>query len=771
MKRVFLLIFATLAFIVLLIGLFLSKISPYRFQLVSSLKPNFLLITVDTLRADRLHCYGFDAIETPTIDELARKGIKFEHCVAQTPLTLPSHTTILTGTFPLFHGVRDNGGFIVPPQLVTLAEVFKEAHYTTAAFIGAYVLDSRWGLNQGFDYYFDQFDLSKFEKISLSMVQRPANEVIDHALKWLEANKDTPFFLWIHLYDPHTPYEPPEYWAKKYPGHPYLGEIAFTDHEIQRLYHFLENQRLLERTILIFTSDHGESLGEHKESTHGFFLYEGAIHVPLIFVTPSNEFQGISVEQTVSLADIMPTILEMASLPRPASIQGKSLLPYFRNPKRKKRELVYAETFYPRLHFGWSELRSFQDNRWKLILAPDPELYDLQHDPKEKNNLAHQEPKKLAQLKREAEKFIQRYSQNAYELTLNQIDEETRERLAALGYISSFIDLKKTAGKKLANPKDKIDVFNELSRAKEIGMEGKAEEAIAIIKNIIAQDPEISDAYFTLGNIYFRLGQFEAAIENFQQALVLKPDDVFAAINIANSYLRLGKAEEAEKFLLEFIRKGFPDSQIYFLLGNIKFFEKKFEEAINYYQACLSLNPDSASAYNALGAVYFEIKDIDKAEQYFLQALKLNPELTNAHYNLAQVYETKGKWDKAIEAYQEELKHSPRHFKAAFNLARLYRLQGHDQEEEKLLRLCLEIEANFPLTYFYLARIYLNRQQQLEEAIALVKKGLSLKPEGKDLAFGYFLLADLYNRLGHNTLSLEYARRGQEVTRSLNAQK
>ncbi|MCX7974475.1 MAG: sulfatase-like hydrolase/transferase [Candidatus Aminicenantes bacterium] len=769
MRKLSILLASFFLITLLIILFFVHSLRPaFHSNFPRGFKLNFIIITVDTLRADRLHCYGFEAIDTPTIDNLAKRGVKFDHCIAQTPLTLPSHTTILTGTLPLFHGVRDNGGFIVPPQLVTLAEIFNEAGYDTAAFIGAYVLDSRWGLDQGFDYYFDQFDLSKFEKISLSMVQRPANEVIDHTLKWLEAKKDFPFFLWIHLYDPHTPYEPPEFWAQKYSGHPYLGEIAFTDHEINRLWVFLENNHLLEQTVIIFTSDHGESLGEHKESTHGFFLYEGAIHVPLIFVTPFSQFRGLSIKQTVSLTDIMPTILEMAGLKSPPSIQGKSLLPYFHNPKRKRRELVYSETFYPRLHFGWSELRSLQDGHWKLILAPEPELYDLRSDPKEKNNLAYQEKKKLAQLQKEAEQYIRRYSQNAFELKLSQIDEETRERLAALGYISSFIDLKATAGKKLANPKDKIDVFNDLSRAREIGMEGDAEEAIRIIKTIIDKDPEISEAHFTLGNIYFRIGQFESALNHFRQALVLKPDDVFAAINIANCYLRLGKAEEAEKFLLDFINKGFPDSQIYFLLGNIKFYQHKYNEALSYYQECLALNPDSASAYNAIGAVYFQLQAIEKAEQNFLQALKLNPELTNANYNLAQVYEAKGMMTKAIEAYLEELKHSPRHFKAAFNLARLYRLQHRDDDEEKLLRLCLEIEPDFPLTYFYLARLYLKRGAHLDEAIALVNKGIALKPEAKDLAFGYFLLADLYNRLGNDFLSLEYARRGQQISRSIN---
>lgn len=739
-------------------------------RLFGTLNPNVILVTVDTLRADRLHCYGFEGIETPAIDLFSARGVRFAHCVAQTPLTLPSHTTILTGTLPLFHGVRDNGGFVVPKNLVTLAEVFAQAGYATAAFVSAYVLDSRWGLDQGFDYYFDQFDLSKFEKISLSMVQRPANEVIDQVLSWLQTNYQKSFFLWVHLYDPHTPYSPPETWAKKYLEHPYLAEIAFTDHELRRLWDFLDNRGVLSRSLFVFTADHGESLGEHGEATHGFFLYEGAIHVPLIFVLPQERFQGIQVSETVSLTDIMPTILEVAGLPLPPQVQGKSLRPYFFNPRRSERRLVYSETFYPRFHFGWSQLVSVQNGRWKLIMAPQasqPELFDLRADSKEKNNLAGQETRVLKELEKEAAAYIDHHSRNAIEVDFTQIDEETRERLAALGYVGSFIDIKATAGKKLAHPRDKIDVFNALSRARETGMEGNADEAIAIIERIISQDPEISDAYFTLGNIYFRLGRFADAARNFRQSLSLKPDDTFAALNIANCYLRLGKPDEAEAFLLEFIRKGFPDSQVYFFLGNIKFWEQKYEEAIKYYQECLSLNADSASAYNALGAVYIVQENLDKAEEFISRALELNPELTNAHYNLAQVYELKGMTEKAIEAYHQELSHSPRHFKASFNLARLHRLAGNDREEERWLRLCLAAEPSFPLTYFYLARIMLNRGEKYEEAVSLVHQGIKLRPEPKDLAFGFFLLADLYNRLGKLALSEEYARKGEELSRSL----
>ena len=754
---------------VFLIALFVLIFVRPRHQSFSRLRGgrdfNFILITVDTLRADRIGCYGFPRIETPAIDSFARQGVKFDHCIAQTPLTLPSHTSILTGTLPLFHGVRDNGGFIVPPELKTTAEVFKEQGYATAAFVGAYVLDSKWGLDQGFDYYFDRFDLSKFEKISLGTVQRPADEVMDEALKWLDGNSQKKIFAWIHLYDPHTPYEPPRPFNAKYPNHPYLGEIAFTDTQLARLWKYLEDGGSTRNLFLIFASDHGESLGEHQEAAHGFFVYDEAIHVPLIFVTPFKRFQGLSVSGVVSLVDVMPTMLEMAGFPIPAEVQGKSLIPRFFQPAQGEDACAYAETFYPRFHYGWSELQSFQTRRFKLIISPDPEFYDLEQDPDEMKNLAPAPGKELARLEDQARTFIARFSQNAYELDFRKIDEETRERLAALGYVGAFTDPAELEGQKLANPKDKIGVFNELSRARETGMSGKPEEAIQIIKAIIAKDPEINDAYFALGNIYFKQRNFETAIAAFKQALERKPDDSFCVINIANSYQMMGKPDEAERFIIDYLKKGFSDSQLYYLLGTLNYNQKKYDEAIKYYSGCLSLNADSAASHNALAAIYILKEDLVRAEEHLNEAMAINPDLTNLHHNLAQLLEKRGEISQAIAAYLRELEHSPRHFKASFNLARLYRQIGKTDSEQKYLEQTIEAAPEFPLAYFYLARIYLNRGEKYEEAIRLTKKGIELRPEPGELPLGYFLLADLYNRLGDAALSAEFARKGQQLSR------
>ncbi len=726
---------------------------------------NVIVITLDTCRADRLGCYGYSQVRTPVIDGFAAGGIKFENAIAQTPLTLPSHTSLFTGTLPFFHGVRDNGGFIVPPELETMAEVFKGGGYATSAFIGAYVLDSKWGLAQGFDTYYDKFDLGKFDKISLDSVQRPANEVVDQALKWLEANQAKKFFAWVHLYDPHTPYQPPEPFKSEYPKNPYAGEIAFADSQLDRLRDWLEAAGLAGTTILVIAGDHGESLGEHREASHGFFVYQEAIHVPLIFVTPYPRLRGVTPGAVVSLIDVLPTVLEMTGLPRPAEVQGQSLVPLFFDPERRAARFAYAETYYPRYHFGWSELRSLQDGRHKLILAPEPELYDLAADAAEANNLAVDEGRTLAGLRAEAARFIDEYGRDAHQLDVRKIDEETRERLAALGYIGSFTDSAKLEGQRLANPRDKIGVFNELSRARELGMSGNAEEAIPIIRKIIAADPEIGDAYFTLGNIHFKQRRFDEAIVSFKQALERKPDDTFCVINIANSYLNLGRPEDGVQFVIGYMEKGFLDSQLFHLLGQLSYLQKKYDEALKYYDECVSRNPESAASHNAMAAIYLIREDLPRAERHVEAAMAINPRLTNLNYNRADLLEKRGQLEAAAAAYELELGTNPGHFRASYNLSRVCRALGREAEEEKYLRLTLELNPAFPLTYFYLARLHLNRGQDYAEAIRLVNKGIELKPEAKDLPLGYFLLADLYNRLGDYARAADCARRGQALTR------
>lgn len=748
-------------------GLLYLRLQPTSFSGLKGHKHfNYVLVTVDTLRADRIGCYGYSDIETPCMDMLARRGIKFERCISQTPLTLPSHTSLLTGTYPTFHGVRDNGGFLVPQELLTLAELFKDREYRTSAFVAAYVLDSKWGIDQGFDYYFDQFDLSKYKTISLGNVQRRGDEVIDEALSWLDKNSEENFFTWIHLYDPHTPYDPPSPFRERYPGRPYIGEIAYTDSQLGRLWDYLTEKGLLDETILIFASDHGESLSEHDEQTHGFFIYQEGIHVPLVIVTPFDKLQGLSRKSVVSLVDVMPTILEMEEIPIPDQVQGRSLVPLFMNGSEERENFAYAETFYPRYHYGWSELTSIQDDKYKLIVAPELELYDLDSDPQERKNLATLEPETTRRFMRAAEEFQEQSSHGSFEVDYRQMDEEARQKLSALGYIGNFTDPEFLEGKRLSDPKEKIGVFNQLSRAKELMLDEQYDDAVALIQGILDEEPNIVDAYFTLGNLFLKRHEFARALETFKKVLAIKPGDVFIINSIANAHIGLGEIDEAESFLLSLIDTLPPDSQMYLFLGNIKNLKGEYEEAKAYYKQCIKYNSSSASAYSALGGILVVQGHLDEAEPFLQKALASNPKLRRLHYNFALLFEGRSDFQRAADEYKQEIENNPEDFKSSFNLSRIYRMSGDVSEEEKYLKKTIDINPNFPLSYFYLARIYLNQGERYEEAITLAQKGIDLKPGRSDLPLGYFLLADLYNRIGDQKKASENLQKGKALVQN-----
>ena len=323
-----------------------------------------LLVSVDTLRADRLGSYGYTAASTPVLDRLAARGLRFAQAATVAPLTLPAHASLLSGTFPAFHGVRDNGSFYVGDEITTLAEVFKTRGYRTGGFVGAFVLDHRWGIAQGFDRYFDEFDLSRYEmSVGLDAAQRPGSEVVDAALAWLSEQRDQPFLAWVHLYDPHSPYTPPEPYRSQFPATiqgAYDGEVAATDAQIGRLLEYLEGSGRLDHTIVVVVGDHGESLGEHGEQQHGFFVYDAAVHIPLIVAGPGVPVRTVS--EQVRIVDVMPTILDLVSAELPAAVQGTSLMPLGRGERLEL--LGFSETWYPRYHYGWSELT--RGARWTL---------------------------------------------------------------------------------------------------------------------------------------------------------------------------------------------------------------------------------------------------------------------------------------------------------------------------------------------------------------------------------------------------------------------
>ncbi len=724
---------------------------------------NVILITLDTLRADHLSCYDPDKVATPHLDRLAAEGVLFERCIAQTPLTLPSHTTILSGTYPLHHQVRDNGGFIVPAELELLSEILQRQGFATSAFIAAYVLHSKWGLARGFDHYSDTFDLSKHKAISLGDVQKRADQVLAEARDWLRANRERRFFSWIHLFDPHTPYEPPSPFLERYPGQPYRGEVAYLDDELGKFLVFLEEQGLLDNSLVIVTGDHGESLGQHQEMTHGFFIYEASQWVPLIVRAPF-PFPVKKVPALVQHVDLAPTVLEALALPVPPAMQGRSLLGLLAGDSGSAREFnfAYAETFYPRLHFGWSELKAFYQDDLKYILAPEDELYDLGRSRHEEENIVLRRQPDQRRLSTRLDEFIREQSSRALSpVEQGPQDQASLQKLAALGYITSFVD---TGGRTdLADPKEKIGVFNNLARAKNLYDEGRFDEAKDLILGIIQDDPEITDAHMAIGNLYFREKNFKSALDSFRAVLERRPDYNFAMINILNSLKIMGRFREALEEVDAFL-KIFPgDATLHFERGSILFIQKDYETAMLSLKQALEHDPGHAQSWNKIGEIHLLKGENEKASAAIRQAQEISPELRKSFFNLALIDEARGDLRRAEEHYRNEVRTNPENHRASYNLAELLRRTGRAAEAVTHYRQVIERNPHFNIPYFMIAKHLFDSGGDLAEAADLCRRGITLEPTDKYTAFGHFILADIFTRRGEPSRAAEHLARGREI--------
>jgi arylsulfatase A-like enzyme/Flp pilus assembly protein TadD len=737
-------------------------------QRIASLRPaaqdlNVVVVTMDTTRADRLGCYGFSRIETPHLDALARQGVVFENATATAPLTFPSHSSMFTGLIPPHHGARDNGGFFLDDARTTLAERLKAAGYATGAFIGAWVLESRWGLAQGFDEYSDRFELSKYKVISLGTVQKTGDEVMDGALQWLDSVRQRRFFAWVHLYDPHAPYEPPEPFASRYRGQPYLGEIAYTDKVVGRLTSWLETQGLMDRTIVVVVGDHGESLGEHGEASHAYFIYGSTMHVPLIVRTPWG-LTGRSPAQ-VSTVDILPTVLDVVGLTPQEGIDGRSLARALFDPAAPLGHSSYSETYFPRYHFGWQHLRSLRDDRYTYVDAPRPELYDRREDPGETRNVFKAYSQRAEALRLRLEEMSRTTDAQAPER--KQLDPETLQRLAALGYVGNVIDVDPHAV--LPDPKDKLPLFEAMNAAKNFAQDEDLERAVAKMKTVIAQDPNIMDAHLTMGNWLARLRRGEEAIAAYKQALSLKPDDDVALGNLAHLYLARGKKQDALDALEVFrtaLRANPKNPQSWYQLATLYLDTNHLGEAESAFKDALAANPKMGAAYNGLGVVAFTRGDLGTAETLVRKGLALEPRLRTARYNLGRIREARGDRAQAEAEYREELATYPDQGRARFNLAQIRRAAGDRDGYLAELREGVEKAPDFGACYWYLAREELGAGR-LDAAADLARRGLEAQPVSEVAPLGHYVLADVYNRQGQGAKAREEVGKAQRLQAAL----
>jgi arylsulfatase A-like enzyme/Tfp pilus assembly protein PilF len=615
---------------------------PAPLQTQSISRPNLLLVTIDTVRSDRLGCYGYRSIHTPYIDRLAAEGVRFQTAVSPVPLTLPSHCTILTGTYPTNHGVHDNVGYRLPESRTTLAKILKAQGYETAAFIGAYVLNSRFGLSQGFDEYDDRIAGSSPSGliVNLNSVERPAGEVVTRALAWLNARTRSRFFVWIHLYDPHDPYEPPSPFRSEYKDRPYDGEIAYADHELGRLLEFLKQQKLYENTVIVLLSDHGESFGEHQEWTHGYFIYDTTLLVPLIIKPIDKGLAGRTVTEQVSLVDVAPTVLQLLDLERTAEFQGRELLELMRGRNRNRPGLAYCESYYP-AQFGWSPLLAIRREDAKYIHAPKPELFDLRRDPGEQTNQVAQRSALANELKATLSRMISTYSDRSADRAARmKLNSRQLDQLRSLGYVGSSSERSSAPNLSpgAADPKDKRAVYQMVSTGSQAIAAGRYREAMPVLEKVIQIEPGMRLAWSMLGRCNFQLNRFEQARRSFQEILKLQPQNLDAQFYVAACDFRLKNwaASEAELRRLLDQDQSFAAAHLY--LGFLYQARGDTDSALASFRRVLELEPENEDAHAKAGFLLASRGNVTEAIPHFQKVIFLNPTDAEAHSNLGVAY-------------------------------------------------------------------------------------------------------------------------------------
>ncbi|HVN81875.1 MAG TPA: sulfatase-like hydrolase/transferase [Terriglobia bacterium] len=627
---------------------------------------NLLLVTIDTLRADYVSCYGGNKVDTPAIDGLAARGVRFSQAFAQVPLTPPSHACILTGTYPPVHRLRDLEGFVLDDRLPTLATIAQSAGFRTAAIVAAAVLSRQYGLSRGFDSYADDIKAAKGKAPSRGIVaELRGNVVTERAIGWLEKFQQentkqrsvTRFFLWVHYFDPHYPHDPPVPYRSRYPRDPYGGEVAYVDEQFGVLLNWLSSHRLAENTLVMLLSDHGESLGEHGEYTHGVFLYDSTMHIPMILAGPGIS-KGHVITQQVRTIDVMPTLVDYLGLFPGNQVQGQSLMPAIADGKAVPTQYSYMETLYPKTHLGWSELRGMRTEEWKLILAPKAELFQLKADPAESRNLLQQYPAQSDHLQKKVWEVagIPRGNET---LEIQPFSEQTREELRSLGYASSGTSQKLVLGQSGPDPKDQIHVLASIGRADQLMAENSFREAASLLRAKVSEDPTNPWIYEHLVTCYDELGQLSEAIRISKQAIRNKADTDRTYSDLGTIYLRLGDRTRATSSMEQAARMNPADLRNLCNLATVYLELGREPDSERILRSVLAQDSEHAAANNLLGVLEVQRGHPDLARQHFEAAIHADPNLVQAYMNLGILAQNSGQNKLAISYFKEFLEKAP----------------------------------------------------------------------------------------------------------------
>jgi len=643
-----------------------------------------ILVSVDTLRADHLSCYQAGRRPTPHIDGLAKNGTLFSQVSSPFPLTLPAHAALLTSTYPFSNGVEDNG---IPLQstAITLATVLKNAGYRTGAFVGSFVLDRRFGLNRGFDVYDGPLDVHNKTTSGAVERKRPGARVAEAATRWVERNSSAPFFLFLHLYDLHLPYDLPQDPSLRHGETGYSAELAYVDHVLADFLAFLNRCLLLQKALIVFTSDHGEGLGEHGESTHGYFIYQSTVHVPLIIRWPtgSRRLAQDRVDEPASLLDVAPTILDAIGLPRPGGMRGRSLI------ADAGAQEIYSESLYARNHFGCAILRSVRLGPYKYIQAPKPELYDLASDPNEQRNIYERDRSRATALR---ERIIALRGSSPAGRKPPSPTPETAAALRSLGYLSGSTSSSHLEPR--VDPKDRIGDFERYLGALAVASRGSVAESEGLLEKLRDKLPEVVDIPISLGVNLQQLGEYAQAAREFKRALKEAPGNAQALFELAHCYFRLRQPKDAVRELKATLAVEPWYTRADELLAEILIQEKDFPQARSHLNHLLSVDPDNYTAHFNLGVFEAMEKNWSVAEQRMLSALHTDPDSAEAHNTLGSIYFQRGKLEPARRQFEEAIRLQTRLASAHYNLGLVFQQQGKREEAAQEFRAALEADRS-----------------------------------------------------------------------------
>jgi arylsulfatase A-like enzyme/Flp pilus assembly protein TadD len=726
---------------------------------------NVLLVTLDTTRADRLGCYGYAEAQTPNLDRLAAEGVRFADAVTCVPITLPSHAAILTGKYPPNIDVRDNGLFRLADEHQTLAELLRDHGYATAAFIAAFVLDRRYGVDQGFAVYNDDITL-RFRRpgVRQASPQRPADVVIDDALAWLEQRQrqqpGEPFFAWVHLFDPHTPYTPPEPFRRRFSDRLYDGEIAFADHELGRLLGYLRERELGKRTITVIVGDHGEGLGDHHEATHSLLIYDSTMRVPLIFHGPGVIPASVVVDDRVAATvDLLPTILDLLGESAP-SCDGISLL----RPTARADRAVYLETLAPRLNHGWSELFGLRTHGAKYIRAPTPEYYDLQADPDESHNLLPANASQGETLRRQLDERLAEMNATTGTPTLAP-DEETRRQLQALGYVGGAEDYAEDAGPR-PDPKEMIPAWQaEIATVVTDVDQGRFAQAIPHLEKLLQKTPHDARLWNLLTLARAGLRRFEEALESCRKSVEFQPANADYWIQMARLHRVLGDRDAAQAALARAAELESDHGEVPLLRAEMAMEAADYRAALALCEEARRRDPTrhTATSWSLQGDILERLGQPAEARACFERAYAADPRDAGALVGLARIAQRENQPQRVIELASEVLRGTGGWTESRNLLARAYLKLGRGPDAIATMKALAEAVPQRASDYSNLGNVYYQLDRYSEAAEAY-HQALEIDPR---YATGHYNLGNTLKELGRYEDAARHFTRAAELNPDL----